>query len=160
MGTKLQARSIPLLAGLIAVLCPAWLGAQEPRMQYNATTGAVPNYVLQARVVAVGVRDVGGVREIGFFHAGGPIASNPEFLLKTRPGRVLDPGRILVATGSNFGAALASSKHAPGSILSIDPQTANAVVVAHDFAGCARGRPGNSGHPGAREKSCATASFN
>ena len=94
----------------------------------------VPSYVLQARVVAVGVRDIGGVRQVGFFHAGGPIPGNPEFLLKTRPGRVLDPGRILVASGSNFGAPLGSTRHAAGSILSIDPQAANTVVVAHDFA--------------------------
>jgi hypothetical protein len=134
MGTPLLGRLMLLLAGLVAAVCPAWLGAQAPRMQGSTTTVAAPNYVLQARVVAVGVRDVGGVRQVGFFHAGGPIAGNPEFLLKTRPGRVLDPGRILVASGSNFGAPLASPKHAPGSILSIDPQATSTVVVAPHFA--------------------------
>ena len=140
-------RPIRLLAVLVAAVCPAWLGAQVPRMQGNATTSTVPNYILQARVVAVGVRDIGGVRQVGFFHAGGPIAGNPEFLLKTRPGRVLDPGRILIASGSNFGAPLASTKHAPGSILSIDPQTANTVVVAHDFAANVARANGNSANP-------------
>ncbi len=147
MGTRLHARSIPLLAGLVAAVCPAWLCAQAPRIQGNVSTAAVPNYVLQARVVAVGVRDIGGVRQVGFFHAGGPIPGNPEFLLKTRPGRVLDPGRILVASGSNFGAPLASSKQAPGSILSIDPQVASTVVVAHDFAADVVRANGNSAHP-------------
>ena len=140
-------RPLWLLAGLVAALCPAWLGAQVPRVQGNATTGTVPSYVLQARVVAVGVRDIGGVRQVGSFHAGGPIAGNPEFLLKTRPGRVLDPGRILIASGSNFGAPLGSTKHAPGSILSIDPQTASTVVVAHDFAANVGRANGNSANP-------------
>jgi hypothetical protein len=148
MGTPLPDRSMFLLVGLVAAVCPAWLGAQVLRIQGNAPAGPVPNYVLQARVVAVGVRDVGGVRQVGFFHAGGPIAGNPEFLLKTRPGRVLDPGRILVASGSNFGLPLAISKQAAGSILSIDPQNASTVVVAHDFAaGVVRGGAGKSANP-------------
>ncbi len=40
-------KSDRLLAGLVAAACPAWLGAQEPRLLDNATTGAVPSYVLQ-----------------------------------------------------------------------------------------------------------------
>ena len=131
-------RSTLLPVAIAAALYPAWQGAQAQRLPgvaaQVAAQDAVPTYVLQARIVAVGVRDVGGVRQVGTFHAGGPIPGNAEFLLKTRPGRVLDPGRVLVASGSNYGAPLASGKHAAGSILSIDPRTAGTVVVASDFA--------------------------
>ncbi len=83
---------------------------------------APKTFHLQARIVAVGLPGVAGVRQVGRFHSGGPIPGNPEFLMTTAAGRVLDPERVMVAVGSNFGAPLGSALHAAGSVLSIDPR--------------------------------------
>jgi hypothetical protein len=80
--------------------------------------------LLRARVVATGLPGANGIRQVGRFHSGGPITANPEFLLQTQPGRVLDPERLLVAIESNFGAPLGNPAHLPGSVLSIDPRAA------------------------------------
>ncbi|CCV12109.1 di-heme oxidoredictase family protein [Mesorhizobium sp. STM 4661] len=98
----------------------------------------IPDWRLSARIVAVGLPDVAGVREVGRFHVGGPIPGNPEFLMATREGRVLDPRRVLVAVGSNFGAPPSDGTHATGAILSIDPQgtgSGGAIVVPQDLTG-------------------------
>jgi hypothetical protein len=86
---------------------------------------------LPARVVAVGLPDVHGVRQVGRFHSGGPIPANPEFLMRTAAGRVLDPERVLV--GSNLGAAQADAQQAPGAVLSIDAAQAQTLVIAPDL---------------------------
>jgi hypothetical protein len=94
-------------------------------------------FQLQARVVAVGLPGVAGVRQVGRFHSGGPIPGNPEFLMSTAPGRVLDPERVMVAAGSNFGAPLGNTAHAAGSVLSIDPRGGPAgatLIVPKTFA--------------------------
>ncbi|TIQ27186.1 MAG: hypothetical protein E5X61_22260, partial [Mesorhizobium sp.] len=78
-----------------------------------------PDCRLSARIVAVGLPGVAGVREVGRFHVGGPIPGNPEFLMATREGRVLDPLRVLVAVGSNFGAPPGDPAFEVGTILSI-----------------------------------------
>jgi len=119
------------LAALIAAFAPGTL-----------VVAANPNYVLEARIVAVGVRGVGGVRQVGAFHAGGPIPGNPEFLLQTRPGRVLDPGRILVASAFNFGAPLGNARQAPGAILSIDPSSPEPLVIQAELARAEASRGG------------------
>jgi hypothetical protein len=93
---------------------------------------------LPARVVAVGLPDVHGVRQVGRFHSGGPIPANPEFLMRTAAGRVLDPERVLVAIGSNLGAAKAEGQQAPGAVLSIDASQAQTLVVPKDLAAPAR----------------------
>ena len=95
---------------------------------------APPTWRLQARVIAVGLPGVAGVRQVGRFHAGGPIPGNPEFLLQTDPGRVLDPQRLLVAVASNFGAPLGSAAFRSGAILSIDPSGTRTLVVPSSFA--------------------------
>ena len=77
------------------------------------------------------------MRQIGRFHSGGPIPANPEFLLSTGAGRVLDPERVMVAVASNFGAPLGNTSHAAGSVLSIDPRgrsPAVTLVVPKTFA--------------------------
>jgi hypothetical protein len=94
---------------------------------------ATGTWRLQARVVAVGLPGVAGVRQIGRFHRGGPIPANPEFLLSTAKGRVLDPERIMVAVEHNFGAPLGDRTHAAGSVLSIDPR-GGTLVVPQAFA--------------------------
>ncbi|SJM29329.1 di-heme oxidoredictase family protein [Mesorhizobium delmotii] len=96
-----------------------------------------PDWRLNARIVAVGLPNVAGVREVGRFHVGGPIPGNPEFLMATREGRVLDPLRVLVAVGSNFGAPPGDPALEAGAILSIDPQgteSGDPIVVPEDLA--------------------------
>jgi hypothetical protein len=95
---------------------------------------AVRTHCLQARVVAVGLQSVWGVRQVGMFHSGGPIPGNPSFLMQTRPGKVLDPERLLVATASNFGAPPAHPGQAPGAVLSIDPRSPLVLVVPPHLA--------------------------
>jgi hypothetical protein len=94
----------------------------------------IATWHLSARVIAVGLPGVAGVRQIGRFHNGGPIPGNPEFLLQTESGRVLDPQRLMVAIASNLGAPSAAPANAPGSILSIDPRTKHTIIVPADFA--------------------------
>ncbi len=99
---------------------------------------SVPTHRLQARVVAVGIGGAAGVRQVGMFHSGGPIPGNPEFLMQTRPGRMLDAERVLVASSSNFGAPLADATQAPGSVLSIDTRITTSLVVPDRFAATGR----------------------
>src|SRR5262245_26524238 len=99
-----------------------------------ASADSVPTHQLHARIVAVGIAGAAGVRQVGMFHAGGPIPGNPEFLLQTRPGRMLDAERVLVASASNFGAPLADPKQAPGSVLSLDTRGVVPIVVPERFA--------------------------
>lgn len=89
---------------------------------------------LTARIVAVGMPGVAGVRQIGRFHNGGPFPSNPEFLLQTGRGRVLDPQRLMVAVASNFGAPTVASGGVAGTVLSIDPGLDRPLVVDAKFA--------------------------
>lgn len=79
------------------------LAVATPAMAAQPT--AIRTWQLQARVVAVGLPGVAGVRQIGRFHSGGPIPTNPEFLLSTAPGRVLDPERVMVAIAQQLGGA-------------------------------------------------------
>jgi len=105
------------LLGLAAVLAAPGVLGESPAAQ-------PPTWVLQARVVATGLPGGFGLRQVGRFHSGGPIPSNPEFLLQTQAGHVLDPERLLVAVAGNLGAAPGNAAHATGSVLSIDPRAA------------------------------------
>ena len=94
----------------------------------------VPSYELQARVIAVGIPGAAGVRQVGFFHPGGPMRNNPAFRTRTRPGKILDPERVLVTSQSNFGAPLAVANQSSGAVLSINTKTSNALIIPADFA--------------------------
>ena len=74
-------------------LIPAAGLAEAPAPPPAPTVASVATWRLPARIVAVGLPGVAGVRQIGRFHTGGPIPGNPEFLLQTDAGRVLDPQR-------------------------------------------------------------------
>lgn len=87
-----------------------------------------------ARVVAVGVPDASAISAVGTFLPGGPIHDNPTFAAYTRPGHVLDPVRILVASRSNYGAAVASPDWEQGALLSIDPRGEGWLTVPPRFA--------------------------
>lgn len=109
------------LALAAALACGA-----APRVVAEAVAaGVAPATVtLRARIVATGLPGAHGIRQVGRFHSGGPLATNPEFLLQTQPRRVLDPERVLVAHENNLGAAIGNRAHAAGSVLSIDPRWA------------------------------------
>jgi mono/diheme cytochrome c family protein len=76
--------------------------------------------VAHARIIATGIPGAGAVSEVGDFLTGSPFHDKPALAAFTQPGQVLDPKRVLVASTSNFGAALARSGDPEGSILSID----------------------------------------
>ena len=102
-----------------------------------AGSSDAPVWQLRARTVAVGLHTAYGIRQVGRFHSGGPLTSNPEFLLQTQAGRALDPERVLIALDHNLGAALGNPSHAPGSVISVDTrrtQGAPPLVLAADLA--------------------------
>ncbi|MDJ0754715.1 MAG: di-heme oxidoredictase family protein [Ardenticatenaceae bacterium] len=103
-------------------------------LSYVQAQGNTPQITLEARLIAVGLPAVGGVRQVGAFHSGGAIPSNPEFAAATEPGKILDPDRLLVASGSNFGAPLGVASQAAGAILSINPAAAQPLLIPPDFA--------------------------
>src|SRR5262245_45188986 len=89
---------------------------------------------LDARVVAINIPNASAIAQIGTFLSGPPTPfgqctlphpipgfppSAPGDFIK--PGAVLDPNRLLVGSGSNFGAPLAIGVGEEGSFLSIDP---------------------------------------
>ena len=127
----------PRAAGSMGVtlLLSLCIGTAFGQGMQAPSTPDVATWRLQARVVAVGLPGVAGVRQVGRFHAGGPIPGNPEFLLQTDAGRVLDPQRLLVAVASNFGAPLGTPGFRQGAILSIDPRCSNPLVLPRGFAG-------------------------
>ena len=101
---------------LAALTTCAW----PPPAAATSSADDVRTWPLRARLVATGMKQAFGIRQVGRFHSGGPLVSNPEFLLQTQAGRALDPRRVLVAVGQNFGAAPGNPAHAQGAILSID----------------------------------------
>ena len=110
----------------------------------------LPTWHLAARIVAVGLPGVAGVRQIGRFHTGGPIPGNPEFLLQTDPGRVLDPQRLMVAVGRQLRrAARHGGRARPGAILSIDPRGAAHAGRATRFRRAPAARPTTARRRGA-----------
>jgi hypothetical protein len=112
-------RWIPMSAGLNCSVLLVWF-----LMPSSGITAPLPPplWTLQARMVATGLVGAYGIRQVGRFHTGGPFASNPEFLMRTQPGHVLDPRRLLVAVDEDGGM-----------LLSIDP-AANALAVPRGVA--------------------------
>ena len=78
--------------------------------------------ILRARIIAVGIPGAGAVARIGNFVSGQFTDS-----AYTKPGRILDPARILVASTSNYGASLWILD--PATILSIDPNASEKPLV-------------------------------
>ena len=89
---------------------------------------------LSARKLAVGIPGAGALSPVGRFHPGSPIHDKRAFAATTRPGRVLDPTRLLVASTSNFGAPLARADWSPGAILSLATDARAPLSVPPDFA--------------------------
>ena len=121
---RLRGCSMRVGGRVTAAGCVAWLLAvppSAPAQDTNADAPPVP-IALVARVVASGLQGAHGLTQVGRFHAGGPFVANPEFLLSTQPGHLLDPERLLVTTEAHGGA-----------VLSIDP-TAQEVQVPVDVS--------------------------
>jgi hypothetical protein len=90
--------------------------------------------LLRGRVVAVGIVGASAISPVAAFQPGGEFYEEPDFAAFTRPGQVLDPDRLLVASSSNFGAPRALPDWPAGAILSIDPTAPDRLVVPPDFA--------------------------
>jgi hypothetical protein len=90
--------------------------------------------VLDSRLLAVGIPGAGAISAVGAFLPGGPIRDNAAFAAYTESGRILDPGRVLVCSESQFGAPRAVLDWPDGSVLSIAPGAAGPLVVPRTFA--------------------------
>jgi hypothetical protein len=97
-----------------------------------AGTGNGQIAFLEGRLIAAGIPGVSAVAPVGTFLPGGPIPAN--FASYTKPGKVLDPKRILVGSTSNFGEPLSDPNQLPGSFLSIDPTSNSLLAIPSDFA--------------------------
>jgi len=129
---SIRGLSLRFLAALFAVgLGAGAVGRADADIE--PATSEVKTWVLRARVVATGLPGAHGVRQVGRFHSGGPLTTNPEFLMQTQTGHVLDPQRVLVALESNFGAAPADAAHAAGTVLSIDEIAQSANTVGYEL---------------------------
>jgi hypothetical protein len=88
---------------------------------------------MHADVVARGIPGAGAITQVGTFHRGSPFHDKAPFAALTAPGMILDPARLLVASSSSFGAALARPSEAPGAVLSLDV-THGEIDVPADLA--------------------------
>jgi hypothetical protein len=116
--SKLAMRQLVLIGLFIAIVLATRVQATTVSSKPNAST--IPTYERTATPLVSNIYGLSGIRQIGPFHAGGPIPSNPEFLIETLEGRVLDPDRLLVASTSNYGLEPYSKKMLPGTLLSLD----------------------------------------
>jgi len=87
---------------------------------------------VRADLVATGIPGAGAITEVGTFLRGGPFIERVALAAQAHP--VLDGTRLLVASTSNFGAALAFPQQPEGSILSIDVSAARVDVTDPAFA--------------------------
>ena len=115
-------------------------GASARHLANAQETTTVAPSALMGLVVAVGIPGAGVLSPVGTFHAGGPIHDKANFAAFTRPGAVLDPTRLLVASTSNLGAPLAQPDMPPGAILSLDLRTTIPLVIP-PLSPAAMGRP-------------------
>jgi hypothetical protein len=130
----MQAKMGLITIALLAITgCRPGLPSAAPTAPPAADSSAQA-VALIARVVAVGVPGAAAISAVGTFHPGGPIHDTPAFAAYTQPGHVLDPARILVTSTSNFGAPRARVDEPEGSALSLDPRSADTLVVPKDFA--------------------------
>jgi hypothetical protein len=141
---RLSRRSIRIGA---LVCATALAGCADDQSATSQTQGAnlrlpgdhsgPPMLPISAQVVAKGIPGAGAITPVGTFHRGGPLHDKAAFAAQTAPGMILDPHRLLVASSSSFGAALARPGEAPGSVLSIDPTqlaTQGPVIVDPNLA--------------------------
>src|SRR5205823_2189175 len=96
--------------------------------------GAPDAAVVHAEIVASGIPGAGAITQVGTFQHGGPLRDNVALINhSTDPGGILDRGRLLVASTSNFDAPKAFVSDPEGSVLSIDVR-GEAIAVPPHFA--------------------------
>ena len=117
--------------GLLAIVL--WFGGFVHPSFAQPALDTFPR-VLATRVVAVGIPGASAISGVGTFLPGGPIHDKPVFAAYTAPGQVLDPTRILVGSGFNFGATLADPRQAEGALLSIDTSAPQPLWIPPHFA--------------------------
>lgn len=128
-GSQLRSWSGPAFAP------PADAQATPLREPETAVPGAtaIRPVQLTGRVIATGIPGAGALSQVGEFHPGGPIHDKRAFAKTTRPGKVLDPSRLLVASTSNFGAPLGRADWSPGAVLSLATDARAALEVPPDL---------------------------
>jgi hypothetical protein len=92
---------------------------------------------LPARIIAVNIPGASAIAQIGTFLNNPQACARPIptlFPSYIQPGAVLDAARLLVGSGSNFGAPLAVGAGQEGSFLSIDPDAPDVLAVPSRFA--------------------------
>ena len=121
--------------GIMAVA--AGIAVLEGQIAWPAARAQTIPAPLDSRVVAINIPNASAIAQIGTFlndptACARPIPTNfPQSIL---PGAVLDPNRILVGSGSNFGAPRAHHVGEEGSFLSIDPSSPDILSVPPNFA--------------------------
>ena len=110
----LRAAAVLAISVLLSLASP-WTTAQDNQAADRPTPVA-----LTGRVLVSGLPGAHGITQVGRFHAGGPFVANPEFLLSSQTGRVLDPERILVSTDADGGM-----------VLSVDPAARDLAMPAN-----------------------------
>lgn len=122
---------------ITSMLCASSLASEQQAGSQTAKERPILN--VNARVIAVNIPGASAISQVGTFlnNPVPPACANPIpnlFSAYAQPGAVLDPKRILVGSGSNFGAPLAVGAGAEGSFLSIDPSGPGVLIVPRDFA--------------------------
>lgn len=118
------------LFGLGLFVAVAWLNAAPGAEQGTRDAASRHLGVLKARIIATGIPGAGAVAEVGDFLRGSPLHDNSALAAYAQYGSVLDSKRVLVASTSNFGQALARPSDPEGSVISIDPNSGPIFVPA------------------------------
>jgi hypothetical protein len=121
-----------LLVGLFAFIVLV-TRVQAAAITSQSETNTVPTYERKADLLVTDIYGLSGIRQVGPFHAGGAIPSNPAFLIETLEEGVLNPERLLVGSASNYGLDLYNQKMLPGAILSLDVSRGQ-YAVPENFA--------------------------
>ncbi|MGL4623136.1 hypothetical protein [Chroococcidiopsis sp.] len=109
-----------ILLGVLFAFLVQVTRLQAAPIPSKTETNTIPTYEKKADLIVTDILGLSGIRQIGPFHAGGPIPSNPAFLIETLEGSVLDPERLLVGSASNYGLDLYNRQMRPGAILSLE----------------------------------------
>jgi hypothetical protein len=130
-------RAAALFVGGLPLAAKAVTARAMPQGSLNSAPSRLagaPQLSLPARIIATGIAGAGAIGSVGRFLPGGPIHDNAAFAAYTQSGRILDPERILVGSSSNFGAPIANTAQAAGSLVSIDPNGRAILQIPAGFA--------------------------
>jgi hypothetical protein len=126
-----------ILLGILFAVIVLITKVQATNISPASETSIVPTYERKAELLVTDIYGLSGIRQVGPFHARGAITSNPEFLIATLTGNILDPERLLVSSASNYGLSLHHQQMLPGAILSLDVNQGQ-YAVPDNFASQAK----------------------